>query len=65
MGPQDATPITLGQEFSGYAKQVEYGILRVRAAMPRLLELAQVRAQRNTRCVRQCAPVQCSYGATQ
>ncbi|GAA0758152.1 fumarate hydratase class II [Erythromicrobium ramosum] len=38
---QDATPMTLGQEFSGYAKQVEYGITRVRAALPRVLELAQ------------------------
>ncbi len=38
---QDATPMTLGQEFSGYAKQVEYGIARVRAALPRVLELAQ------------------------
>ena len=38
---QDATPLTLGQEFSGYAKQVEYGIHRVRGALPRLLELAQ------------------------
>jgi fumarate hydratase class II len=38
---QDATPLTLGQEFSGYAKQVEYGIARVRGALPRLLKLAQ------------------------
>jgi fumarate hydratase class II len=38
---QDATPLTLGQEFSGYAKQVEYGIARVKAALPRVLELAQ------------------------
>ena len=37
---QDATPLTLGQEFSGYAKQVEYGILRVEAVLPRLSELA-------------------------
>ncbi len=37
----DATPLTLGQEFSGYAKQVEYGIERVRAALPRLFMLAQ------------------------
>jgi len=35
----DATPITLGQEFSGYATQVRYGIERVRAALPRLCEL--------------------------
>jgi fumarate hydratase class II len=38
---QDATPLTLGQEFSGYAKQVEYGIARVKSALPRLLQLAQ------------------------
>jgi fumarate hydratase class II len=38
---QDATPLTLGQEFSGYAKQVEYGIARVRTTLPRLLQLAQ------------------------
>ena len=38
---QDATPLTLGQEFSGYATQVEYGIERVRAALPRLCALAQ------------------------
>ena len=35
----DATPITLGQEFSGYATQVRYGVDRVRAALPRLGEL--------------------------
>ncbi|HEX5181955.1 MAG TPA: class II fumarate hydratase [Allosphingosinicella sp.] len=38
---QDATPLTLGQEFSGYAAQVESGIERLRAVMPRLLQLAQ------------------------
>lgn len=38
---QDATPVTLGQEFSGYAKQVEYGIARVKDALPRMLQLAQ------------------------
>jgi fumarate hydratase class II len=38
---QDATPITLGQEFSGYAKQVEYGIARIEGALPRVYELAQ------------------------
>lgn len=38
---QDATPLTLGQEFSGYAKQIEYGIARVEATLPRLLQLAQ------------------------
>ena len=36
----DATPLTLGQEFSGYVKQVEYGILRVESALPRICELA-------------------------
>ncbi|MCB1591699.1 MAG: class II fumarate hydratase [Alphaproteobacteria bacterium] len=38
---QDATPLTLGQEFSGYAKQIDYGIVRVQATLPRLLQLAQ------------------------
>ena len=38
---QDATPLTLGQEFSGYAAQVKNGIARVEGAMTRLLELAQ------------------------
>lgn len=36
----DATPITLGQEFSGYARQVELGIERIKATLPRLGELA-------------------------
>jgi len=35
----DATPITLGQEFSGYATQIRYGVDRVRVTMPRLAEL--------------------------
>jgi fumarate hydratase, class II len=35
----DATPVTLGQEFSGYARQVELGVARVRAALERLAEL--------------------------
>lgn len=35
----DATPIMLGQEFSGYAQQIEYGIARVQGALPRLAEL--------------------------
>ncbi|MFZ1383197.1 MAG: class II fumarate hydratase [Scrofimicrobium sp.] len=35
----DATPITLGQEFSGYAQQIQYGIDRVESALPRLAEL--------------------------
>ncbi len=38
---QDATPLTLGQEFSGYAAQVESGIARVRAAAKDLYPLAQ------------------------
>ena len=38
---QDATPLTLGQEFSGYATQIEYGIQRVQATLPRLYYLAQ------------------------
>ncbi|MGO8798453.1 MAG: class II fumarate hydratase [Roseiarcus sp.] len=38
---QDAVPITLGQEFSGYAAQVEFGIQRVEATMPGLAALAQ------------------------
>jgi fumarate hydratase class II len=35
----DATPVTLGQEFSGYAAQVQYGIERLGSALPRLAEL--------------------------
>ena len=38
---QDATPLTLGQEFSGYATQLEYGIRRVESTLPALLLLAQ------------------------
>jgi fumarate hydratase, class II len=38
---QDATPLTLGQEFSGYATQVRKGIGRVERVLPGLLELAQ------------------------
>jgi len=38
---QDATPLTLGQEFSGYAKQIEYAIARVEGTLPRLYQLAQ------------------------
>ena len=38
---QDATPLTLGQEFSGYACQIESGIARVEAVLPRLHQLAQ------------------------
>ncbi|KAI8472568.1 MAG: L-Aspartase-like protein [Monoraphidium minutum] len=37
----DATPLTLGQEFGGYAQQVAYGIERVEGALPALLRLAQ------------------------
>lgn len=35
----DATPVTLGQEFGGYAAQVRYGIERLEASLPRLAEL--------------------------
>ncbi|MFE9847881.1 class II fumarate hydratase [Streptomyces sp. NPDC005576] len=35
----DATPVTLGQEFGGYAAQISYGIERLRASLPRLAEL--------------------------
>jgi fumarate hydratase class II len=38
---QDATPLTLGQEFSGYAAQIEDNVDRVRAVLPRLHRLAQ------------------------
>jgi fumarate hydratase class II len=38
---QDATPITLGQEFSGYAQQVLSGIGRIEQTMPALMQLAQ------------------------
>ena len=38
---QDATPLTLGQEFSGYAAQVSYGIGRVKGSLPQLYRLAQ------------------------
>ena len=38
---QDATPLTLGQEFSGYATQVAHGVARIEAALPRLRALAQ------------------------
>ena len=36
----DAVPLTLGQEFSGYVQQVQYGIDRVEGTLPRLYELA-------------------------
>ncbi|MGA5170614.1 MULTISPECIES: class II fumarate hydratase [Streptomyces] len=35
----DATPVTLGQEFAGYAAQVRYGVERLHASLPRLAEL--------------------------
>ncbi|HYB08772.1 MAG TPA: class II fumarate hydratase [Alphaproteobacteria bacterium] len=38
---QDATPLTLGQEFSGYAAQVENGIAHARNTLPRLFRVAQ------------------------
>jgi fumarate hydratase, class II len=38
---QDATPLTLGQEFSGYAAQVENGIRRIESTLPDLMQLAQ------------------------
>ncbi|HRD78985.1 MAG TPA: class II fumarate hydratase, partial [Hyphomicrobiaceae bacterium] len=38
---QDATPVTLGQVFSGYATQVANGILRIEQTLPMLMELAQ------------------------
>lgn len=38
---QDATPLTLGQEFSGYVHQIAMGIARIKAALPRVYELAQ------------------------
>ncbi len=38
---QDATPLTLGQEFSGYAQQVENGVHRLTQTLPMLMQLAQ------------------------
>ncbi|MFL6160743.1 MAG: class II fumarate hydratase [Jatrophihabitantaceae bacterium] len=35
----DATPVTLGQEFAGYAAQIRYGVERLQACLPRLAEL--------------------------
>jgi len=37
---QDATPLTLGQEFSGYTTQIQYGIARIEGCLPRVYELA-------------------------
>ena len=39
---QDATPLTLGQEFSGYAMQIRNGIERIKMALPGIYELAKV-----------------------
>ncbi|MFI4934697.1 MAG: class II fumarate hydratase [Caulobacterales bacterium] len=38
---QDATPLTLGQEFSGYVQQVENGVARIELSLPMLMQLAQ------------------------
>jgi fumarate hydratase class II len=38
---QDATPLTLGQEFSGYAQQVQNGLARIEMTLPMLMQLAQ------------------------
>ncbi|MDE1939875.1 MAG: class II fumarate hydratase, partial [Alphaproteobacteria bacterium] len=38
---QDATPLTLGQEFSGYTQQVQNGLERITQTLPKLMELAQ------------------------
>ncbi|MEO1015484.1 MAG: class II fumarate hydratase [Pseudomonadota bacterium] len=38
---QDATPLTLGQEFSGYTQQLTNGVARIETALPGLMELAQ------------------------
>ena len=38
---QDATPMTLGQEFSGYTTQVQNGIERIEQTLPKLMQLAQ------------------------
>jgi fumarate hydratase class II len=38
---QDATPLTLGQEFSGYVQQLENGIARIEETLPMLMQLAQ------------------------
>lgn len=38
---QDATPLTLGQEFGGYAQQVANGITRIEQTLPMLMQLAQ------------------------
>jgi fumarate hydratase class II len=38
---QDATPLTLGQEFSGYAQQIRNGVERLKLTLPALMQLAQ------------------------
>lgn len=38
---QDATPLTLGQEFSGYTQQITNGIERIEQTLPKLMQLAQ------------------------
>jgi fumarate hydratase, class II len=38
---QDATPLTLGQEFSGYTQQIENGVARIESTLPMLMQLAQ------------------------
>jgi fumarate hydratase class II len=38
---QDATPLTLGQEFGGYVQQVENGVARIELSLPMLMQLAQ------------------------
>ncbi len=38
---QDATPVTLGQEFSGYTQQIQNGIARIEQTLPMLMQLAQ------------------------
>ncbi len=38
---QDATPVTLGQEFSGYATQIRYAVDRIKTTLPRVMQLAQ------------------------
>ena len=38
---QDATPMTLGQEFAAYAHQIKYGIERIEHSLTRIYELAQ------------------------
>ncbi len=38
---QDATPLTLAQEFSGYARQIQNGIMRIEQTLPGVMQLAQ------------------------